>query len=175
MNQLCYVVRAACVCLPLLRSGFVLAGSLATDGAVTLEFSTIAMQAKHSPKHVLAVWVADARTNYVKTIARHASKRAKYLAEWNKARGQDAKVDGTTGATLPQHGQRTVSWNCRDGGNRPVADGEYLLLVEFTSHNKSGPCAVFPFTKGLAPQSKAFEAQKNFSKARLTYTPKRGP
>ncbi len=143
----------------------------ATDGKVQLEFSTVATGGKYSPKHVLAAWVTDAHTNFVKTIGRQAGKRQKYLTTWLKARGDDHEVDGITGATLKSHEATKVTWDGRDAKNQPLPDGTYWLFVEFTDAHRQGPIAAFPVIKGTQSQSRTFPDQEYFKKLKLTYVP----
>lgn len=169
-------VFSGCSCQWLVLTGLMLASLAsvaATDGTAKLEFTTVTPQGKHSPKHVLAVWVADARTNFVKTVCRFAGKRQKYLFTWQAARGTDATVDGVTGATLPAHETRTATWDGCDAQKKSLPDGQYYFCVEFTDAHSQGPTAMFPLTKGPAAQVKRFPDQPNFKNITLSFTPKR--
>ncbi|MEI7732049.1 MAG: DUF2271 domain-containing protein [Verrucomicrobiota bacterium] len=148
-------------------------GATATEGTATLEFTTVNPHGKYSPKNVLAVWVTDANTNFVKTITRFGGKRQKYLGAWNQARAGLAAVDGSTGATLSSHGTRTATWDGCDGKQQSMPDGKYRFVVEFTDHNGGGPLAVFPFEKGMATPKQVFPDQKNFTKIQVTFVPGR--
>lgn len=142
-----------------------------TDGVVTLEFTTTEAPGKYSPKHVLAVWVADARTNLLQTLEVRGGKRQKYLPTWLAARGENTTVDGVTGATLGQHQAHRVTWNCRDHKGALMPDGSYLLFVELTSKNGAGPVAVFPFAKGPQTQSLRYPKQTACGEASLAFKP----
>lgn len=143
----------------------------ATEGSAKLEFSTVSPGGKYGPKHVLAVWVTDARTNLVKTICRYGNKRQKHLVAWNETRGGDNAVDGVTGATRSSHDELSVTWNGRDAANKPLPDGTYLFFVEFTESNRQGPALVLPIAKGPKPESKTFPDQPGFKKIRATFAP----
>lgn len=148
-------------------------GATATEATATLEFTTLNPQGKFNPKNVLAVWVTDANTNFVKTVSRFAGKRQKYLSAWNQARNGNAAVDGSTGATLSSHAARTATWDGRDARQQTAPDGRYLFFVEFTDHNGAGPLAVFPFEKGPAIYNKALADQKHFTKIQVACAPGR--
>jgi hypothetical protein len=143
----------------------------ATEGRVTLEFSTVAARGKYSPKHVLAVWVTDANTNFVKTVCRYASKRQKYLSTWQGARGSDSAVDGVSGATRNRHEALAVTWDGCAPDKKPLPDGNYLLFVEFTDAHQQGPKATFPIAKGAKAVSQSFPDQEYFKTIKLTYSP----
>lgn len=156
-----------------LGAGFASGAGANTEGEVTLEFTTAGAGGKYAPKHVLAVWITDARTNFVATVMRQASKHQKYLTAWNAAGGANSRVDGITGATLPRHGTRKAVWNCRDSAGRVVGDGAYLFFIEFTEGNKPGPVAVVPFTIGAAGKEQPITADhKNYSGLKVTFTPR---
>jgi hypothetical protein len=142
-----------------------------TDGAAQLEFTTATTKGKYAPKHVLAVWVTDAQTNFIKTVVRQAGKRQDKLLAWNKARQGNRAVDGVSGATLAAHGPRSARWNCRDAANELVPDGTYLFFVEFTETKGQGPLAVIPFTKGPKAQNQTVEELKNLSNIKVIFTP----
>ncbi len=48
-----------------------------TQGKGTLTFVTTATDGKYAPRHVLAVWVADSKGKFVKTLLVRARKRKK--------------------------------------------------------------------------------------------------
>ena len=143
----------------------------ATEGTARLEVATVTEGRKHSPNHVLAIWVTDAKTNFVTTVMQQGYKRAKYLLTWNAARRGNPGVDGETGATLTSHGTVTATWNGRNRKDQLVPDGTYLFFVEFTEGNSQGPLAVFPFAKGASAQSKKLENQANFKAITVSFTP----
>jgi hypothetical protein len=148
-----------------------IAHAAATEGTAQLEFTTETIRGKYGPKHVLAVWVTDAQTNYVKTVARFGGKRLDKLAAWNSARKGDRAVDGVTGATRSSHQALTVMWNGKDANNKTLPDGTYLFVVEFTENKGRGPLAVIPFAKGPAALSKEIKDLKNFSNVKVSFAP----
>jgi hypothetical protein len=158
-------------CLLLAWLGVAPLAHAAASGAVTLEFTTVPTGGKYSPRHVLAVWVTDANTNFVKTVCRYGVKRQKYLTAWQTAREGDATVDGITGATRKSHGPLTVTWDGRDAHGQALPDGAYLFFVEFADAHDASPQAVFPVNKGPRAEVKTFRDQEHFTHIKLTVQP----
>lgn len=147
--------------------------SAATPGMAMLEFTTRTEGWAHSPNHVLAVWITDAKTNYVTTLLQHGDIRAKYLMTWNAMRRGKPAFEATTGATLKTHGEVVATWNGCNLKSVLVPDGTYLFFAEFTEGNFQGPLAVFPFVKGPQAQSKVFTNQPNFKDVKISFTPEK--
>jgi hypothetical protein len=149
--------------------------ALAADGggAAKLEFTTETLgPGKYAPKHVVAVWVADANTNFIKSVMRLGNKRHTKLHTWNKARQGDNEVDGVTGATVTEHQSHTATWNGTDASGKPLPDGTYLFCVEFTENNNQGPVAMIPFTKGAKAENHDVQAgPKGFKALKVIFTP----
>lgn len=153
-----------------------LAGSLiaaSTEGTVTLEFSPLPTGGKFAPRHVLAVWVTDANTNFVKTLCRYGTKRVKYLTAWKEARGSEAAVDGITGATRSSHGQVAVTWDCRDAEKKLVSDGTYLLFVELADSHRRSYKAVFAIEKGASAQKKSPPDEPYLKSIQVSFQPQK--
>jgi hypothetical protein len=147
------------------------AWTAATPGTAILEFTTRTEGWAHSPHHVLAVWITDAKTNYVTTLLQHGDLRAKHLMTWNSMRRGKPAFDATTGATLTSHKEVVAIWNGRNQKSVIVPDGTYLFFAEFTEGNFQGPIAVFPFIKGPQVQSKVFTNQPNFKDIKASFKP----
>jgi hypothetical protein len=149
------------------------AGSLAaaTEGTVSLSCSTVSAGGKFSPRHVLAVWVADGNTNFIKTLCRYGTKRTKYLNAWRIARQNEPTVDGITGATRPAHSELAITWDCRDSDKKLVPDGPYLLFVELADSHDHSPKAVFAVEKGPTSQTKTFADEEFLKKIRVSFQP----
>ncbi|MEI7731390.1 MAG: DUF2271 domain-containing protein [Verrucomicrobiota bacterium] len=145
----------------------------ATDGTAWLEFTTLSEGWAHSPNHVLAVWITDARTNFITTVLKHGNNRAQHLSTWNAARRGNADVDGVSGATLTSHGVITAAWNCRNRKGTTVPDGTYLFFAEFTEGDFQGPRAVFSFVKGPQAQSTQLARQGNFKAIKVSFVPEK--
>jgi len=124
-------------------------------GTAELTFTTTNFKGKYAPKHVLAVWVTDAKGAFVKTVLLNAKSKKKYLKRWTSESGKNY-VDAVTSATLKKHGAVVARWDCRDAKGKVVPDGEYLLHIEMASGHKSTvttPRAYIAFTKGPKPAS----------------------
>ncbi len=87
-----------------------------------------------------AVWIEDARGNYIKTLGvtkfvatKGYKTREMALANWVKiAKRTDMnaqQVEAITNAT-PSTGMQTYEWNCTDATGKPVKAGEYRYVVE---------------------------------------------
>jgi hypothetical protein len=140
-----------------------------TGSALTkLSFSvtTATLRGRYSPRNIYAIWVADAQGKFVKTLAKFAFIRARYLTGWNAASGGNV-VDAVTGATVSDHGTRSVTWNLTDVSKKPVPDGDYKIVVELTDADKTGASTSVPFTKGPAPVKLMPPDQANFLKMSL--------
>jgi hypothetical protein len=140
----------------------------AASHPVTLEFSTVPTGGKYSPRHVLAVWVTDANTNFVKTLCRYGVKRQKYLAAWRQAHGGQTAVDGTTGATRKTHTPIVVTWDGCNADGQPLPDGRYYFFVEFADSHQEAPLAVLPIHKGPTALALALPDEKHFTGIRIT-------
>ena len=159
----------------LLVAGFVSAAAIhaaATEGVARLEFTTETTQAKYAPRHVAAVWIADAQTNYVATVAKYGAKRWTKLHTWNAARQGDNAVDGVSGATLATHEPLKATWNGKAADGKTAPDGAYFFVVEFTESNSQGPLARVPFTKGPKADERTLKEVKNFPALKVTYSPR---
>lgn len=136
---------------------------------VELEFATHSVvQGKYAPRHVVAVWVADGQTNYLKTLLRLGQKRHNKLHTWNQARGGDEKVDGVTGATVAEHQTHRVLWKGDDAQGKPVPPGKYLLFIEFTENNRQGPLACVPVELGGAASQIKIETINGFKEIKAS-------
>lgn len=155
----------------LLTCGAISSAAAATEGVAKVEFTTETVSGKYAPRHVVAVWVADSGTNFIKTVLRLGNKRHTKLHAWNAARQGNSAVDGVTGATLAQHEALSATWNGTDSDNKPMPDGSYFFVIEFTESNNQGPLAHLPFTKGPQKQNHDVEGLKHFPKVKVTFTP----
>ncbi|HBA84433.1 MAG TPA: hypothetical protein DCZ95_10100 [Verrucomicrobia bacterium] len=144
-----------------------------TDGTATFRVSTKTANGNYAPNHVLAIWVTDAQTNFVKTLKRQAASRIQYLTQWGP-KSQSNVVDGITGATLNSHRTHLLTWNCRNTSGAVVPDGTYRFYVEFTENNASGPWTstnVLSFYKGTAGATSSPPNQAHFTNMLVTYAP----
>ena len=170
MNLLCFWSVALCAVV----AAPAVVGAPRADGVVTVEFTPAQVPGKYSPRNVLAVWVADAQTNYVRTLEVRGAKRRRFLEAWNAARGGDAPVDGVTGATLGTNAPRRVLWDCRDRRGELMPDGSYVLCLEVTSRNGPGPVVALPFRKEPGAKPVQSGAQAGCAGVRIVFEPAPG-
>ena len=146
-----------------------------TDGSATFQVTTVTAGGTYAPRNVMAIWVTDGNSNFVKTLKRQAVSQVRWLTRWG-ASSKSNVVDGITGATLTSHQTHSVIWNCRNTNNVVVADGVYRIFIEFTEFNGAGPyIQATSFTKGSAGVTSAPTATANFTAMSLTYVPSVGP
>jgi hypothetical protein len=140
------------------------------NGTVEFSATTIDNHATFSPKHVLAIWIEDESGSFVKSLEVMADKRIQYLYTWNDVSKGD-KTDALTGATLPEHRTENVTWDCTDTEENPVPDGNYRVLIEYTSAHEQGPLASFTFGKSDSAVSLQPDDETYFQDISLSYTP----
>ncbi|MGE5457179.1 MAG: DUF2271 domain-containing protein [Methanococcaceae archaeon] len=146
-----------------------------TDGTVVFSVLTVSNGATFSPRNVLAIWVKDNQGNFVISRKVMASERIQHLVKWVDNSSQNT-VNAITGATLPNHIQHTVSWDCRDLSGNLVPDGIYEIWVEYTSRNSAfggdpGPYMFVEFEKGTTTVSLTPPDEQYFVDISLEYTP----
>lgn len=117
-----------------------------TPGTVSVTVTSKPNGKDFSPKHVLAIWVEDNTDAFVKTLKLRADKRKQYLYTWNSKSAGDV-TDATTGATLSAHTMHSVLWDCTNTAGEVVGDGDYKIMIEYTSEHKQGPLASIDFIK----------------------------
>jgi len=141
-----------------------------SQGTVDIEVTTLPNGETFSPKHVLAIWIEDSSGEFVQTLKLRAEKRKQYLYTWNSASSGNT-TDAITGATLQSHETHSLSWDCTDVSGAVVADGDYAVMVEYTSAHKQGPLTQIDFTKSgnefsISPPNETYYIDMN-----LVYTP----
>ncbi len=115
--------------------------------SVNIEFTTQTDNGQYSPRHVLAVWITNQNSDFVKTITKQAAERAYYLFKW-KLSSLGNTTDAITGATLTSHQAHQYTWDCKDKNGTLVADGNYSVNIEFTDKDSQGPITTINFIKG---------------------------
>lgn len=157
------------------------APAASTPGDATLRVTTSTYGGNYAPRHVLAIWVTDAQTNFVNTIKRRANAQRAELDRWMAAlAGWDWQqaVDGTSGATLSAHTTHTTTWtNCVGTNGVTVPDGTYIFWVEFSEHETTSAnlgrftTNGIPFVKGTVPLTNTYASYPNFTDLRVIYQP----
>lgn len=128
---------------------------------LSFSVTTATLGGRYSPRNIYAIWVTDAQGKFVKTLAKFARIRARYLTGWNAASGGNV-VDAVTGATVTSHGARMATWDLTDVSKKAVPDGDYKIVVELTDADKTGASTSIPFTKGAAAVKLTPADQANF-------------
>lgn len=158
---------------------FVLSGaSMAqTSGTLTVTATTSATSTPtYSPDNIVAFWIEDASSNFVKTILAYASERKQYLVNW-KAKTTIAGsvynvVDAITGATKTSHGSRSGTWNGKNRSSVLVADGTYTVKMEVTDNDGvKQNLASISFTKGASSQTLTPASTSGFSAITISWVP----
>lgn len=114
---------------------------------LSFSVTTVSANGRYSPRNIYAIWVVDAQDKFVKTLAKFARTRQVYLTGWNRAAGGNV-VDAVTGATMSNHGTRSVTWDLTNASKQPVPDGDYKIVLELTDKDGTGPTTSVSFTKG---------------------------
>jgi hypothetical protein len=140
-----------------------------TPGDVTLSFRTVTANGNYAPRHVLAVWVED-ENGFVKSRLVRANNRKQYLYTWIAASSYN-DTDAITGATLNSHQTHMIEWDCTDLDGQQVADGNYIINVEFTERHAQGPLYSIEFMKGDMEQHLTPLDQIYFKDIQLDYLP----
>ena len=122
-------------------------GHYLRPGSFVLTFKTQSYQGKFAPRHVLAVWLVDAKDRYVRDLAVYGEKCATRLSRWSKDSGK-TKPDAVTGANLQVHEELSVVWDGTDAKGKLLPDGEYRVRIEYTEANQNGPVFQIPLQKG---------------------------
>jgi flagellar hook assembly protein FlgD len=146
-----------------------------TDGSLSFSVLTVTNNATYSPRNVLAIWVKDSQGNFVISRKIMAGVRKQHLVKWVNSSNYNS-VNAITGATLQNHQQHTIIWDCRDASGNLVPDGQYEIWVEFTERNSAGGGAVGPstkitFNKGTDVVSLVVPDEPNFKDMVLNYSP----
>ena len=140
------------------------AGRLEFETTIRAEFTGFA------PRHVVAIWIETADGRFVRTLKVFGRRRQNWLLAWKKASGGSAP-DAVTGATCRDWGAVDATWDGKDERGQVVADGPYVLKVETTWDNCSGPVLKVPFQKGPVSVEATPPASPPYSRTRLSWSP----
>lgn len=168
--------RYVAFALAAVLSMVLLAADSRSSGNVQVQFTTRTTGQKRSPKHVIAVWVADAQGGFVRTLMLRAKRQRGWLSVWQKSSAGSVAglTDATSGATARKHEPIRLDWDCRDAAGRLVPDGSYQVMIEFTERNGPGPVTprgYLPIEKGTLPFSVKPRNLDYFGDLRVTFTP----
>lgn len=146
-----------------------------TRGTLTVSAATSDAGGNYKPRHILAIWIENDSSKFVKTLLVNANRRIQYLYTWKAvttaAGSQYNNVDALTGATLNSHGTRTCSWNGTDILGTVVQDGKYTVHMELTDKHAQGNHSSFEFVKGPDSQTLTPTNQPGFSNIKIEWNP----
>lgn len=141
-----------------------------TAGQLNFTITTLPNGKKYSPKHVLAIWVETESGTFVKTLKLRGANRKQYLYSWIASSSQNT-TDAITGSTLSSHTTHNVSWNGTNTDGALVSDGNYKVIIEYTSEHAQGPKASFVFNKSDSQVSLQPSNETYFNAISLSFTP----
>jgi hypothetical protein len=141
-----------------------------TAGDFNFTVTTVNNNKKYSPKNVLAIWIETGSGTFVKTLKLNAASKKQYLYSWIASSSQNT-TDAITGSTLSSHTSHNVSWNGTDISGSLVDDGNYKVIIEYTSEHAQGPKASFTFNKSNSQVSLQPSNETYFNNISLSFTP----
>lgn len=125
-----------------------------SGGLLTVNFTTVNLGGKYSPKNVGAVWIEGADGTYIKTLERWAAIRALDLIRWGEhaCTAKWPEADAITAATINTNKPHQSSWSGKDFNGKLVPDGTYVLWIEVNDREFDyGPYVTYEFEKGTKP------------------------
>jgi hypothetical protein len=162
----------------------------ATDGTVRLD-TTLLDYNGTGFKHWTVVWVTTEGGQFIKTLRKQGpssfttSHWNSHCSAWVTARGglsTNTAFDGYTSATANDYAGTNsplvIYWNCRDGNNSLVADGNYKFWVQYAEDSGQGPYTTsgLLWTKGPAAATNTYPDQAgNFTNMKVTWVPSGPP
>ena len=151
------------------------AGMMFPQTAGTLSFSvTTTSTGGYSPSNLLAIWIENNSTAFIKTKIRYAGPDdLDHLQTWVTKSGQNV-VDATTGPTRTSHGTITFLWNGTNTSGAVVPDGSYSVWLEMawaSSLTTGKTVNSYPFTKGATVFHSAPTNTANLLSMILDWTP----
>jgi hypothetical protein len=155
------------------------AGILYSQTAGTFSFSvTTTSTGGFSPEHLLAIWIENNATTFIKTKIRYAGQGdLDHLQTWVNKSNQNV-VDATTGPTRTSHGTVTFLWNGTNVAGTVVPDGSYFVWLEMawaSSLTTGKTVNNYPFTKGTTAFHSTPANTANFLSLIIDWTPSSTP
>ena len=173
-------------CLLWLMAAGWLPAAAATDGTVRLD-TTLLDYNGTGTKHWTVVWVTSASGQFIKTLRKQGPSSFttthwnNHCAAWVTARGglsTNTAFDGYTSATANDYAGTNsplvIYWNCRDGNNELVPDGNYKFWVQYAEDSGQGPYTTngLLWTKGPTAATNTYPNQgANFSNMKVVWVP----
>jgi hypothetical protein len=137
----------------------------------------------YAPRNLLGIWVEDRAGTPLAVLGVWGASRRIALVRLNEQfpdlQGFNGDptllMDAVTGATLRDHGSRSVRWNLKDKTGATVPDGDYAIFVESTDSLQFTLVTSVPFTKGPEPQAVLVPESAEFGPMTLVYVPPAAP
>jgi hypothetical protein len=176
------------LCAAMLPLGLATTSALAqTAGGARIE-TTILDYNGSGAAHYTVVWVTTESGTFIKSLRKQgpnnwtSSQWGNHCGTWNTARGGSTALDGYSSATATSYtGTNNPiiwTWNCRDGSNNLMANGNYKFWVQYAEDNGQGPYTTsgLLWTKGPSgPTTNTYANQgANFSNMKVVWTPSVG-
>lgn len=140
-----------------------------TECNVTVSFTTVESPDLWEFNNMLAVWIEDEKGSFIRTLKVMADANIDYLYTWQEASAGNT-IDAITGATRTSHAPETLTWDGKDTNKTVVADGAYLVKIEFAESQDQGPVISIPFTKGTVNSDSTYNNETNFTNINIEYT-----
>jgi hypothetical protein len=146
-----------------------------TSGTFSFSVTTTAPSGSYGTENLLAIWIENSGTAFIKTKIKYLSGELDHMATWVAKSGQNV-VDATTGPTRTGHGTVTFLWNGTDINSTLVPDGTYNVWLEMAWDKLSAPNSgkavnSFSFTKGASVFNSTPANTANFLSLVLNWTP----
>lgn len=146
-----------------------------TQGNLEVRVTTSNAGGVYAPRNIVAIWIEDPNSNYVKTLLAYANEYKTHLNYWQASTTNAGTpfntFDAITGPTINNHGTRVSNWNAKNFNNLIVADGNYRVCFELTDKNATGNYSCFNFNKSNNQVTLTPANVPSFSSIKLTWTP----
>ncbi len=162
-----------------------------TAGTLTFTFTeashTASSTYNFNAQHVLAVWIQNSTSSFVKTKLRYVGNGTKdHLPTWAVNAGGTASnataaacniTDATTGATLSAWTTKTITWDGKNvsgsSNGTIVTDGTYKVTIQSTWNHGTGATVTksYTFVKGPTSDIQTPANDVNFTGISLQWIP----
>ncbi|MBK8258541.1 MAG: DUF2271 domain-containing protein [Polyangiaceae bacterium] len=119
-------------------------GGAAVTAGFRFRVRTSAVGGQFAPRNVGAIWIQNGQGQFVKTLERWGTTRAKWLLSFNEASGGNV-VDAITGPTKVAHETHEVRWDVTDAAGCPSPAADYTIQLELTDRSGAGVTLGIPF------------------------------
>jgi hypothetical protein len=150
-------------------------GDLLSQTPGTFSFSvTTTSSGGFSPEHLLAIWLENSSTSFIKTKIMYSSNDdLDHMQTWVSKSGNNV-IDAVTGPSRTSHGTITFLWNGTNVAGTVVPDGSYSVWLEMawgSSLTTGKTVDSYAFTKGVTEFHSQPGNTDNFSSLALDWVP----